>query len=726
MRTITSTLLAAQRVSPQRPRVRLLVRDKQARFTWIGTQAYSAVQASACVVGSTIVVAALDSSGNVRVRLVTDPSILDPTGSPSAGWGHYTGGYTLVATGALGFGNGDVAVSNNGGTLRLFYVKGDGTEVLCRESTDDGVTWGAEATVKAVSGGGASYRYCLASAGNDDVFWCFSRSGYRYVYYRKKSGGVWGSEVALLPLTETSGEFNNCGGLTAVWVSSASKFYLAASFWGDNPDNTVDGRIVTAKFGGTSTTEVTRIVPPGLATVGFTPWWPSLAAVPAAQGGGYVLTYVDKFASSRLSWVHPMAIRSRDFEHWSYKIPLGFTVTSSTVRRMNTVTLAGVLYVHCINEAYKLSLWSSGASGHEMTEGQARVLRYRIYERPGRGALYVDLDNRDGRYDDPGVAGLSAAVMRPLAQVIVEQGLKTSAGDERVECRPFYLWSATRLREVGKNWARLLAVDGYELMRLWRPDGIYLWEGKTLRWCIEELASRIGYWQVDFDGSSEWSQTVEYVSVAGQHTDWSGRTQIRAWGRWVGLDDPAVAFDERINGYMVLQQLLGLVGGVARWGNGDNTERLYCFIPGKQGESPPPVHNYTDGELLSTFHVEGFAWPTRVRAAGDGVAYELQDVPNSLDLGMEIMEVLYSKQWDTAAKCQVAAESALDDADARVTGGWVKTRPNVGVELWDVVTYSDSHAGGGLTTIKRRINGLLTEYVPLQETWEQMLYLEGI
>jgi len=317
--------------------------------------------------------------------------------------------------------------------------------------------------------------------------------------------------------------------------------------------------------------------------------------------------------------------------------------------------------------------------------------------------------------------------MRPLAQVIIDQGLKTSAGDERVECRPFYLWSVSRVRQAGRNWARVYAVDGWQLFKLWRPDATYVFEGQTLRWCIEELASRVGYFECAFDTSTEWNMSVEYLAVAGEHTDWSGRQHIRAWDRWVPLDDVAVAFDPRVNGYQVLQQLLGLVGGVARWGNGTGNEHvLYCLIPHNQGENPGTDHTYEDGQVLAGQYVKGLAWPTRVRATGDGVAYEGKDNANSWDVGMEFIQFLYQENWDTSAECQMAVNSALDDADARAWGGWVRTRPNVGLELFDVIVFADSQAGGGIVSMKRRVNGLLTVDEPLERKWEQTVYLEGV
>jgi hypothetical protein len=725
MRSLTPTLEAAQRGGTQQPRVRCLVRDRQARFAYIGAQAFPEVQNDLCLCsdGETVIVVALDTAGVIRCRKVTDPTYLNPSGEAGLGWGWWSGDWTPICSDALGWDKGDVAISLNSSTLRMFYVKADGSAVLCRESTDDGEAWGAAVTVKSLSGASPTYEHRLCSAGNEDVFWCRNRSGDRYVYFRKYAGG-WGSEQSLAAMYRTGGEFSACGGLSAIYNSTGGYYELVAAFW-DLPDNSM-GHLRTCEFtDGSGVANARTIVPPGVATPGFTPLWPCLYAVPAGLGGGYLLTYSDVYSASELSWSHPVCLRSRDFEHWSYKIPLAFDVTH--VKRWCMVDVSAVVYVYAVNEAYSLQLYSAGDSEMELEIAHARILRYRIHERPGAGQLWLEVDNRDGAYDDPGVDGVAAEAMRPLAQVIVDQGLLTAAGEERVECRPFLLWDTSMLRDWDKNWLRLHAVDGWQLFKLWRPDATYVFEGQTLRWCIEELAARVGYFECQFDGSDEWDMSVEYLAVAGSHTDWSGRQHIRAWDRWIPLDDVTVAFDDRVNGYNVLMQLLGLVGGVARWGNGTGQEHvLYCFIPHNQGESPAADHTYNDGEILSGQYVKGIAWPTRVRATGNGVAYEGEDTANALALGMELVQFLYQENWPSADECQMAVNSALDDAEARARGGWFRARPNVGLELFDVVVFTDSKAGAGLASIKRRVNGLLTTWDPLKKVWEQTVYLEQV
>ena len=420
-----------------------------------------------------------------------------------------------------------------------------------------------------------------------------------------------------------------------------------------------------------------------------------------------------------------MCLRSREFNHWSYKIPLAFLLTYDT--RLALICRSDVVYCHQLNEAYKVRIWTAGDATMNMTEDAARVLRYRMRERPTGGDLIAELDNRDGRYDGVGQAGETAEPLRPLAQVLIEQGLETSEGAERVVCRPFQLWGTGRVRAEGQNWLRVYAYDGWELLRRWRPDATYVFEGKTLKWCIKEIACRAGFFEVAFDDSSEWDVVISYLAVSRSHTDWTGTEHIRALGRWVPLGGPSVVLDEGITGYTAIQRLLNLAGGLARWGHEGETDVLYCFVPHQQGESPVADHTYADGEVLAGLYVERFAWPTRVRATGDEVMAQGYDVPNAIKSGMEFFSLLYSSQWDTEATCQAAVDGALDDADARRYGGWLSVRPNVGLELFDIVTWSDSQAGGaGFTAVKRRVNAIETEYEPLEGRWLHRLFMEGV
>jgi hypothetical protein len=169
------------------------------------------------------------------------------------------------------------------------------------------------------------------------------------------------------------------------------------------------------------------------------------------------------------------------------------------------------------------------------------------------------------------------------------------------------------------------------------------------------------------------------------------------------------------------------VGGVARWGNGapEGQDVLYCFIPSNAGMDAS-VHTYNDGEVIAGEYLDSFPWPTRVRASGTSVAYEAQSVANGQEVGMEIFGLLYSSNWDAAGECHVAADSMLDDAAARASGGEIETMPNVGLELFDVITFTDSRVGAGFTALQRRVNRLVTQYEAARAIWRQRVYLEAL
>lgn len=723
MRTLTMTLEAAQRASAQEPTVQVLVRDKQARFGWIGTGGSLDVQSAMCAAGSgVLVVAVLDGSGNVRVRRVTDPTVLDPT-SPGVGWGVYSNDYTMIVTGALGWPLGDVALSNNSGVLRLFYVRSDGY-IYCKESTDGGVTWGTAELVRDPWGRSSSYPYRLASGGHDDLWYTVGRPGYRYIYAGIKSGGVWGNWKHVQYLMETGGEYTNCYGLSVVWDGDVGKYGVVASL---DRANHADGRIVSGWWDHATgiLSSAQGIAPPGIPMVGASPLWPCLLKTSDDLGGLWLLTYTDKYESTGVSWRTPICMVSRDFDHWSGKIPLGFATTYE--KRLCLAEADEIVYCHHVNEAYRLDLWHEGKEDMELTVAQGDVLRYRISEYPGRGELHVELDNRDGSYDNLGVSGSGAEALKPLAQVIINHGLVTEAGTERIESRPFYFMSASDVRESGVNLCRIYAVDGWELLRMWRPDCTIVWQNKTLRWCIEELAARVAFFRCEFDASDEWDQEVDYFSVAARG-DWYGRTWFHVEGRAYYVTDEAAVFGAGLSGLAILGRLLGLVGGVARFGNGDSTDVLYCFIPHNQGESPAPNYEYEDGEIIAAQYVDKFAWPTRFRVVGDGVAYEVASVTAGLACGMDFLRVVYSNHLKTQSACEDVADGLLDEALARAWAGWIKARPNVALELFDVVMLNDSRAGGGFTAAKRRVNGIVTEYEPLQRQarWMQTVYLEGV
>nr|MBC7245517.1 hypothetical protein [Chloroflexota bacterium] len=715
MRTITETLAEAQRDGTQKPAVRVFVRDKWPRFSVVGGLAQGFAIGAVCQASDGSVVACgVNAAGQVRVTRVTSPSSF-------AGWGAFYS-WTLLTSSALPWPKGDVALSVNSGVLRLFYVDEEGY-IKCFESTDNGVSWGSSQLVHTPWGRTSQYHYKLASGGNNDCWYTIERPGYRYIYMGVKSGGSWGGWKHVQYLMETGGEYEHCYGLAVVYDSAVSKYRVVASL--DRANNN-DGRIVSAlwDYATAKLSGYQGIAPPGIPMAGSSPLYPCLIRTSSALGSLWLLSYVDKFSDSRLSWEQPVLLMSRDFDHWSYKVSLDFAV--SVAQRLNLVESGCTIYMHDIDELYRVDLWYSGKADAEMTETAERVLRYRITEYPERGELDLELDNRDGRYDHAGVSS-AAEALKPLAQVVIAHGLTTAEGAERVECRPFYFYSGSKVRERGVNLYRIYAVDGWEVLRMWRADSTIVWVDKTLRWCIAELACRVGFWDVELDDSPEWDETLGYFAVASTE-DWQGRTWFRVDDKRYAILKEAGVFPQGMTGYVILRRLLSLVGGVARFGHGDSGDVLYCFIPYKQGGDPAVDYTYEDGEVLAGQYVDSFAWPTRARVVGNGVGYEVHWPMPGVACGVDFLSVYYASHLDDADACYGVGRAILDEAAARVHGGWIKARPNVGLELFDVIEITDSKAGAGIEGIKRRVSGIVTEYEPLQcvPGWMQTVYLEGV
>lgn len=712
MRTLTTTLEAAQRSAAQVPAVRVLVRDKQARFSAVGTGELMPAQSAMCATNNGMfVVATLYASGQLRVRRVVDPG-------DWSSWGSWPSGFSLLVSEALPTPLGDVALSNNAGVLRLFYVGGTDGKIYALESTDNGETWSAAYEVVAPWGRSTSYAYKLASAGRDDLWYTVCRPGYRYIYMMQKVDGAWGSVKHVQYLMETGGEYSNCYGLSAQWDAAMAKYAVVASL--DRASNG-DGRIVSAHwdYNRGTLSDYQGIVPPGIPMAGFTPLWPSLLRTGDDLDNQWLLVYWDTYNGANCSWITPVCLLSRDFDHWSYRIPLPFDI--SCYRRISLAEREKVVYAYQVHEAYQTALWYSGKEGMEFTVVQGDVLRYKMKEYPERGWLDIELDNRDGAFDD-------VEALKPLAQVILEHGLTTAMGAERVESRPMFYWHGSRVREGGVNLYRIHAVDGWELFRMWRPDWTIVWQNKSLRWCIAELAARVGYFEVEFDSHSGiWNQTVEYFSVAPA-VDWRGRWWVRIEGKSYTVAPETVVITGEVSGLVILKRLLDLVGGTARFGNGDRTHVLYCFLPWAQGINPAADYVYEDGEIIEGLYGDHFAWPTRFRVVGTNVVREHLVPGAGISCGMDFLRVYQISQLNSVDKCTYALNGMIDEASARLQSGWFKARPNVGLELFDVIQITDSKAGGGLSGVKRRVKGIETEYEPLRRLagWIQTVYLEGV
>jgi hypothetical protein len=193
-KSLTPTLLVAQRSSSSRPYVRARLQDFQGdrprlrpvlHFSGGGSDGNHTVLVT--------------SAGTLlRARILAGPAlrvdrIVNPT--PSSTFGNDVEVETDV-----GVGQGIALTQTTDGTIWLFYLDNDTITVRYRTSSDDGASWSAAAT--SVVGGGALFNLVAAAGASGTIALAVTFST-NQVYTWRWTGSAW-TVPALWPHTPTS------------------------------------------------------------------------------------------------------------------------------------------------------------------------------------------------------------------------------------------------------------------------------------------------------------------------------------------------------------------------------------------------------------------------------------------------------------------------------------------------------------------------------------------
>ncbi|MCC7355487.1 MAG: hypothetical protein IT330_17230, partial [Anaerolineae bacterium] len=270
MLTLSSTLLAAQRqTTPPPATVRLVVRDLWNRWAPLfNASQVNPNQSAACWDDTRArpFRARIDASGNLQTQIITDMA-------SEAQWESWTTRQTGVFIG-------DVACSDNGGTLRVFYLRREGAgspytwRVKYVESGDGGTTWGAEQEVETASH--ANPYGGLSSPGSHVIVLQRPEGTVRLRIY---SGGSWGApdEWTASPTAGT--------GIAAVGNQAQLYCLVAGTFSGA-------GHVRLATWlTGDGWADGGDIAPVGSTQANFGARWPTLAR--KAEGDDYALGWIE-------------------------------------------------------------------------------------------------------------------------------------------------------------------------------------------------------------------------------------------------------------------------------------------------------------------------------------------------------------------------------------------------------------------------------------------------
>jgi len=215
MRALTTSIQNALAATSRTPAVSVQLYDPIEQYSAYQTLAISEGRSAACVAADgAIIRASTDSplaafSSTLSVQRVSDPS-------SAAQWSAWT-----VLSSANLLRDAGCALSNNGGTLRVFAQSGVSPyNLLVWTSADNGATWSGPVTIAAVN---AAIRG-LGSAGQNDIFYAYDVTGGEAIAVSSYSGGAWSA-----PVSWTLGVIPACVGLDAAWDATNSRSLLAVS-----------------------------------------------------------------------------------------------------------------------------------------------------------------------------------------------------------------------------------------------------------------------------------------------------------------------------------------------------------------------------------------------------------------------------------------------------------------------------------------------------------------
>ena len=642
MRTLSATLEAAQKKAIGEPVARVVIDDRRCgmfrpRWELVAEDTVPDGPAATCTTYDAAIVRARThvQSGGLYVQRVTDPT--------SAG--QWTA-WTLLESGVAI--ESQIALAWDGNTIQaLFYVAGDGRTIKVRESGDNGQTWGAAATVTTLAAGHVCRSLAASLNSGCETLYCFfsdelvAAAGQAHLYsmYRPEAGGAWSTPQSWGRPAEAT--------LHGLAVDGVGDLRIAAGVSGSLCTYTVP-------VGNLDAWPAPHIVlRSDSASIAY--GWPSIAL---NFDQSYYIFFVESNAAAATSRLHHVIALAWD-------TPGLFTRPYAMTAAYGASALAGMDYHYlCTNRyVYRAARWVPGAS--QRVDVSADVHAVRLSERRDRpGSLLLTLRDDDGRYATVGAPGPYQAITLG-SQVSVRLGYRTSAGEEVSYYRPFWVVTMVRQRR-GTRRLLVAATDGWGVLEATPVNQGYAWVGETILALLTALLSSLGFAVTD-DTNEAWSRTVSRFAI-----------------------NPGASLGDMV------RYLLRLAGGSllfrtdAEWEEHWPSAVAHLVVPAA-------TSTYTYGAahpIIAAEYSLAEQAATHVVALGEG-----QVLGEALDWAMielcneDRVRQVVDRRLATAAEAETRAGEELA-AWQRATGdGHIIVPPNVGQEVLDAVTLSDSALG---------------------------------
>jgi len=310
-------------------------------------------------------------------------------------------------------------------------------------------------------------------------------------------------------------------------------------------------------------------------------------------------------------------------------------------------------------------------------------------------ALVIELDNSKGQYANPCSGALAS--LRFRSEIVLELGYKTTAGKETSEAGTYWIDSWEYSSKPNMSRFILTCLDGWGIMDRWTAR-------YQMRWNKDAVNPK-----------SVWQILYQLLARAGiKLTNTPPKPQSSAINNFY----PDFTVNPGTRGDSAIRKLLSFVPdqlvfrGQEAFTKNPLASESSCYSYG------------TDHVILSGKYTEAVT-VSRARAIGrdaddNRILEEALDW-DFLQLAIDIMEQDYDPNLQTAARAQERADAILREASLRAQRGNLVIPTNVGQELLDVVEVTDERCG--IPEEKYRTLAIQTDYDRRQGIYTQRLAL---
>jgi hypothetical protein len=666
MRTLSATLLAAQKQASATPYVKVEAKNKIAgvvRYDW--SRLYTGSEDDYY---HALTIAGDGSLIRVRITPPADSNKLyrQRVASPGPGsdfsqW-TYTSQYNAVA----------VACASLGAEVSIFWIDGSNRKIQRLKSTDYGATWFSPELID-YSPTISVYGLAAVCKPNGDLAIFFADQSTLYV--KKRVAGAWQAKSAWDKTTGNlsgvatvySGDWN----LLVTGKDSAGNFKLWSLVYGDGGD------VAAGTWSGLK--ELASAPSDG----NFEYRQPFLDR-PDVCRAFFIEKYSGSEASSRPFWLH--TVLDTKFADSLWREPVPFNLTSE-------YGLAIAHYGDYCWLSSPASVWRASLTPQTL-DLTADVLAVRAELEQSSGKLTIELRNDNGQYASPGMGSLE--VLDTGCQVDFSPGYRTASGNEVSSGLSFGLEVFEHTSSGGKASLILHAHGGGKAIADWRARHQFRWNKSSNQMSVKDILAfilaRVGL-------------KLEVVSQSAVITGFY----------------PDFTLSPGDRGDTTVPKLLSFVPDVLFIEGG----KAYLVNPQSSDSS---IYSYGTGHSILEGRYRQGDWElNRVQVLGDNVGVPVlveRFAWDEIGRVYDRLRQMEDRNIDTVTKAQQRGDAYLREAEMESAGGSVLVPVNCGQQLYDVIDITDSRAG--LTAAKRRVLGIKLIYDTGRGEYVQRLYLGAV